>query len=316
MIADTIKIASRNSPMAMWQANLVKNKLLEFFPQHGFEIIGIATSGDKDTTKPLQQLGGKNLFVKELQQALLDNEADLAVHCVKDMSVHPIPQLTIACYLTRDDPRDALLSLHDHTLETLPSQAVVGTSSPRRTGLLKRARPDLRIKPLRGNVNTRINKLMAGEYDAIILSSAGLSRLGLTQHIQQYLPTDSFLPAIGQGALAIECLRSNNVIQNMVNTLHDPSTATCIEAERAVNRLLQGDCHSAIGAYCQQHSNALTLTAMVASTCGKEYIDATANGAVNDCLLLGKTVAKKLLDKGAKKILDNNTNRPSTSSST
>ena len=305
MMPHVLTIATRESPMALWQAKFVKESLLKLHPSLHVVIAGITTQGDINTSQPLYAIGGKDLFVKELQHALLNNQADIAVHCVKDMSVHPVPGIIIGGYLKRDDPRDVLLSTNGKTLDTLPANSTIGTSSPRRTSLILMKRPDLRIKPIRGNVNTRLNKLLAGEYDAIVLSLAGLERLNLKEHITDILPPSEFIPAIGQGALAIECRSCDEVTKKIISPINHHPTELCITAERAVNQRLLGDCHSPIGAHCELINNTLTLRAMVSTLCGSHSIIHSASTDSKKPHALGEHVANHLLSQGASDILHN-----------
>ena len=301
-----IRIATRNSPMAVWQANAFKQQLLQRHPAFRVEIIGMSTKGDEDTTRPLQEIGGKSLFVKELQVALLAGNADIAVHCVKDMSVLPVRGLSIGCYLERDDPRDALVSTRQIKLESLPSGAVIGTSSPRRASLVKKVRPDLRIKPIRGNVNTRLNKLANGDYDAILLSYAGLKRLNLLDHVVEIIPTSNFIPAIGQGALAVEYPTKNEFIQHLLEDFNHKPTQWCVEIERTVNRHLLGDCHSPIGAHCEIDNSLLHLNAFVADPGGRTFLSESLSLPLTARDSIGEKMANQLKDRGALKLLANN----------
>ena len=296
-------IATRQSPMALWQANAVAKKLQDDHPQLTIELLELTTAGDRNTQQPLNAIGGKSLFVKELQQALLDGRADIAVHCIKDMSANPTPGLSLSTVLKRDDPRDVVVSTHQLTLDKLPKNAIVGTSSPRRCALLKTHRPDLTTKMLRGNVNTRLNKLEQGQYDAIILAAAGLVRLEKQALISEYLDTRNFTPAIGQGALGIECRADDTDTQHIIAALHDSTTALCIQAERRINQILQGDCFSPIGAYAYCENNTLTLNAMVASQTGQTIIRASAHGPAAEALAISETVTAELLKQGAANLL-------------
>lgn len=243
-----LRIATRNSPLAQWQAQYVKAKLLQLQPDLSINIIGFTTDGDQHTG-PLQNNGGKTSFVTALQQAILNNQADCAVHSIKDLSVHDQEDLSLVAILQREDPRDVLLSPIALTLDQLPADAVIGTASPRREALLKHHYPALHTALLRGNINTRLKKLHAGDYDAIILAAAGLIRLGLTEHIASYLPSEQFIPAIGQGALGIECRTDDPHVSSLLQQLNHPKTAICVTAERAVNRYIGGDCHTPIAAH-------------------------------------------------------------------
>lgn len=301
-----IRIATRNSPMAVWQASAFRQQLLQRHPAFRVEIIGMSTKGDEDTTRPLQEIGGKSLFVKELQVALLAGNADIAVHCVKDMSVLPVHGLSIGCYLERDDPRDALVSTRQIKLESLPSGAVIGTSSPRRASLVTKVRPDLRIKPIRGNVNTRLDKLANGDYDAILLSYAGLKRLNLLDHVVEIIPTSNFIPAIGQGALAVEYPTKNQFIRHLLEDYNHKPTHWCVEIERTVNRHLLGDCHSPIGAHCEIDNSKLHLNAFVADPGGSTFLSESLSLPLTARDSMGEKMANRLKDRGALKLLANN----------
>ncbi len=300
---NTITIATRQSEMALYQASAIQQRLADLFPQIDFIIKGMSTSGDRNLSKPLAQIGGKGVFVKELQRALLNGEADCAVHCVKDMSVYPIPGLTIAAILDRDDPRDALVSTKNNTIATLPPKAIVGTGSPRRGALLKKIRPDLDIKSIRGNVNTRLDKLVSGEYDALILAASGLKRLQLTQYIQEYLDPDHFVPATGQGALCIECRSDNPALYAILNALNNTRTQLCISAEQTIIKSLNGDCTSAIGAYAQIRDNSLTLNTIVLSSDGQQCVSALGTCSPDNVQTLGGDLAQQLIEDGALALL-------------
>lgn len=300
MKTTTLRIATRQSPMALHQAQFVKQQLEQQHPNLQCEIIGMTTQGDRDTSQPLTSIGGKALFVKEIQQALLQNQADIAVHCVKDMSVHDSQELQLAAILPRDAAHDVLVhNTENDTLDSLPPGSIIGTSSPRRTAMLLALRPDFNIQPIRGNVNTRLAKLDAGEFDVIILAAAGLIRLNLAARIKQHLSTETFIPAIGQGALAIECRRDDNDTRNIIAALNHPETAAAIAAERQVNRILGGDCHSAIAAYATITGDKLVLSAWVASLDGKHIIQAQAQGNVASAETIGTQVANDLIKQGA-----------------
>ena len=290
--------------MALWQANHVKHLIEALIPDCHINIIGLQTQGDNNTTAPIEQLGGKHVFVKELQKALLNQTADLAVHCIKDMSVHPITGLTTCAILPREDPRDALICEHPFTISSLPNNATIGTGSPRRSLLLSIKRPDLVIKLIRGNVNTRLSKLASKEYDAIILSGAGLYRINKAHLIKQHLPINDFIPAIGQGALGLECLSNNYELIELLQPLNDPISHQQITAEQTVNRILQGDCHSPIGAHAQYQQNRLTLTAIVGNLTTGQFIRHQAEGEANQPEKLGEQVGTALIQKGALQLLN------------
>ena len=294
-----LRIATRQSPLAQWQARWVAKQLNCHYPNLLIELVPILTRGDKDHKKPLIELGGKAVFVKALQIALLNDEADIAVHCIKDMSVHEHPDLTLCAVLPRANPADVLISPNHVPIDQLAMNAVIGTGSPRRHSLLKRYYPHLNTALCRGNINTRIKHCMTGDYDGILLAAAGLERLQLQNHITQSLPTDTFIPAIGQGALGIECLRSRTDLLQQMHPLHDAVTACCIEAERTVNRLLGGDCHTAIGAHATIKNNNMALSAFVGSTTTTDFIHTNATEAPHQAIKLGETVATTLLEYGA-----------------
>ena len=300
MTKQPIKIATRQSPMALQQAEFIMQQLQMKYPQQPLELVGFTTKGDQNTRDSLAQIGGKDLFVKELQQALLNGQADLAVHCIKDMSVHTHPQLCLRAVYQRDDPRDVLVANHYASLDQLPQGAVIGTASPRRKSLLLYHYPHLKIKLLRGNVNTRLKKLDSGEYDGIILAAAGLVRLQLARRIKQYLDVDTFIPAIAQGALGIECRRDDERVATIVASLNDVKSQQCITAERAVNQILGGSCQAPIGAYAIIENNQLHMTAMVASLDGAVMISDEIGGKADAAQTLGECLGKSLLDKGAK----------------
>lgn len=299
-----IRLTTRQSPLALWQANYVKEALLKLSPTLSIELIPLVTEGDKNNSGPLSDKGGKGLFVKELQLALLNGRADIAVHSVKDMSVTTTPGLILAAILKRADPRDAFVSLKYASLNDLPLNAVVGTSSPRRSAQLKYARPDLRLTNLRGNVQTRLKKLVDGQYDAIILASAGLERLGLHQSIREYLSLDDFVPAIGQAALGIECRETDKELIALLEKLNDPISFLCVNAERSVNKRLGGNCYTPLAAHARILNDELFMQAMVGSLDGKHLIKAQLTARVDQSEELALKLAEELLDKGAQAILD------------
>lgn len=301
---NSIRIATRKSRLALWQANWIKTALEKVYPHLSIILCPISTTGDEKADLPLTKIGGKSVFVKTLQTALLNNEADIAVHCVKDMSVHATPGLTIAAICEREDPRDAFLSHQAETLELLKPNAIIGTGSPRRTALIKSIRPDCEIHLLRGNVDTRIAKLNAHEYDAIVLAAAGLHRLGLSAQIQSYLLPSTFVPAIGQGALAIECRSDDAENQDRVAFLHDEITAHCIAAEKAVNQVLHGDCYTPVGAHATVLENQLLLSAVIGSLDGSTILRSEMSGLLTSAEKLGHDVARDLLNQGASEFIN------------
>ena len=254
MLEKTLKIATRQSPLALWQANYVKDRLQQQYPDLTVELVPMVTKGDVILDSPLAKIGGKGLFVKELENALLNKEADIAVHSMKDVPMQFPEGLGLAVICQREDPRDAFVSHSYRTFTELPQGAVVGTSSLRRQCQLKALRPDLDIRSLRGNVGTRLSKLDNGDYDAIILASAGLIRLGLADRIASFIDIEQSLPAAGQGAVGIECRTDDVQVQALLAPLADAETTYCVRAERAMNNHLQGGCQVPIGGYASHYS--------------------------------------------------------------
>lgn len=297
-------IATRKSALALKQANYVKEKLTEQYSTLNVDLLALSTAGDDNTTTSLTEIGGKNLFVKTLQQAILNNRADIAVHSIKDLSVNTHPDLQLTAICQREDPRDAFIAKEYQSLTDLPEGAVVGTASPRRTCQIKACRPDLHIKLLRGNVETRLKKLDRKEYDAIILAAAGLNRLNLSHHITAYLDPTIFIPAIGQGAIGIECRANNTALIKTLACLNDHNSHTCVIAERVVNQHLKGDCHTPIGAHATLNKQGeLHLIAMVGSLDGKLILRAERTGRAEEARKIGEQVAHDLLAQGAEKLL-------------
>lgn len=303
MAEQTIRIATRQSPLALWQAQHVARRLRQAHPGLKTELVKMVTRGDKILDAPLAKVGGKGLFVKELEQGMLDGNADIAVHSMKDVPVEFPPGLHLATILQREDPRDAFVSSRYATLAELPRDAIVGTSSLRRQCQIKEKLPDCRILSLRGNVNTRLAKLDAGEYDAIILAAAGLKRLDLAERITEILQPEVSLPAIGQGAIGIECRIDDRASNALLQTLHDPQTSICVSAERAMNARLQGGCQVPIAGFAQLHGARLHLSGLVGSPDGQQMIRAEASGSPEQAEQIGQHVAEKLLHGGADKIL-------------
>jgi hydroxymethylbilane synthase len=298
-----IRIATRNSPLALWQANYVKTALQAAHPSLIVQIQGFLTEGDKHLTTSLAKTGGKGLFVKELEIALLEGKADIAVHSIKDMPAQQTPGLTLAAICEREDPRDAFVSSQFSSLSELPLGAMVGTSSSRRACLLRDLRPDLKVAPLRGNVGTRLRKLDEGQYDAIILAAAGLKRLAESARIRSYLETDNWVPAVGQGAVGIECREDDTAILERLLPLDHALTRCCITAERAFNQTLNGGCQLPIAAYavCMQHE--LQITGFVAHPEKDQSVRETLVHSANDPTAAGHALAELLLTKGARAIL-------------
>ncbi|MCW9732743.1 hydroxymethylbilane synthase [Avibacterium sp. 20-15] len=303
MTKKLIKIATRRSPLALWQANYIKDRLTQLYPALCVELVPMVTKGDVILDTPLAKIGGKGLFVKELENALLKGEADIAVHSMKDVPMQFPQGLGLSVICQREDPRDAFVSNSYRTLEELPVGAVVGTSSLRRQCQLNALRPDLTIQSLRGNVGTRLSKLDNGDYDAIILASAGLIRLGMAERIASFIDTEISLPAAGQGAVGIECRVDDVEVQTLLAPLADPETTACVLAERAMNNHLQGGCQVPIGGYAVISDNQLYLKALVGKTDGSEIIRAEGKSAVENAQELGIQVAESLLKQGADNIL-------------
>lgn len=303
MLEKTLKIATRQSPLALWQANYVKDRLQQLYPDLTIELVPMVTKGDVILDSPLAKIGGKGLFVKELENALLTQEADIAVHSMKDVPMQFPEGLGLAVICQREDPRDAFVSHSYRTFAELPQGAVVGTSSLRRQCQLKALRPDLDIRSLRGNVGTRLSKLDNGDYDAIILASAGLIRLGLADRIASFIDVEQSLPAAGQGAVGIECRTDDVQVHTLLAPLADAETTYCVLAERAMNNHLQGGCQVPIGGYAVLQQGQLYLRALVGDIDGSRIIRAEGKSAVENAEVLGVQIAEQLLAQGADKIL-------------
>ena len=300
---DRIRIATRNSPLAMWQAEYVRDRLLALHPKLKVELIGMTTEGDRRLDAQLANVGGKGLFLKELETSLLANHADIAVHSMKDVTVDLPAGLQLPVICERADPRDAFVSNQFARLADLPAGARVGTSSLRRSCQLKAAFPTLEILALRGNVNTRLGRLDRGDYDAIILAAAGLQRLGLQARIRELLPVQVSLPAVGQGAVGIECRQDDAATATLVAPLHHHETAAKVTAERAMNAHLQGGCQVPIAGFAELHGAALTLRGLVGSVDGSTILRAEAYGSISDPAETGRRVADTLLAQGARELL-------------
>lgn len=303
MFEKTLKIATRQSPLALWQANYVKDRLQQLYPDLIVELVPMVTKGDVILDSPLAKIGGKGLFVKELENALLNKEADIAVHSMKDVPMQFPEGLGLAVICKREDPRDAFVSNSYRTFAELPQSAVVGTSSLRRQCQLKALRPDLDIRSLRGNVGTRLSKLDNGDYDAIILASAGLIRLGLADRIASFIEVEQSLPAAGQGAVGIECRTDDVQVKQLLAPLADAETTCCVLAERSMNNHLQGGCQVPIGGYAVLQQGQLYLRALVGNVDGSQIIRAEGKSAVKNADVLGVQIAEQLLAQGADKIL-------------
>ena len=298
-----LKIATRQSPLALWQANFVKNRLEDLYPQIKVKLISMVTKGDVILDTPLAKIGGKGLFVKELENALLEKCADIAVHSMKDVPMQFPKGLGLSVICKREDPRDAFVSNKYQSLDELPQGSIVGTSSLRRQCQLKQLRPDLDIRSLRGNVGTRLTKLDNGDYDAIILAAAGLIRLGMPNRITSFIETTQFLPAAGQGAVGIECRTDDAAVQALLAPLADPETTACVLAERAMNAHLQGGCQVPIGGYAVLENGHIYLRALVGALDGSKIIYVEGKNTLENAEILGVQIAEKLLAQGADRIL-------------
>ena len=303
MSKQLIRIATRQSPLALWQAEHVRQLLCAQHPDLEVTLVPMVTKGDVILDTPLAKVGGKGLFVKELELALLEQRADIAVHSMKDVPVEFPDGLGLVCICERDDPHDALVSNHYDSLDALPQGAIVGTSSLRRQCQLRAARPDLHIKDLRGNVGTRLSKLDNGEYDAIILAAAGLRRLGLEGRIRARLSVQQSLPAVGQGAIGIECRLDDARVCALLAPLNHADTADRVVAERAMNNRLQGGCQVPIGSYAELTGDQLYLRALVGAPDGSRLLQAEIRGPRTEAEQLGSALAEQLLDAGAGSIL-------------
>ncbi|KAA1162705.1 hydroxymethylbilane synthase [Pseudoalteromonas fuliginea] len=298
-----VRIATRKSALALWQAEFVKAELERFHADVCVELVPMSTQGDIILDTPLAKIGGKGLFVKELEQAMLDGRADIAVHSMKDVPVEFPEGLELHTICEREDPRDAFVSNSFANLGELPQGAIVGTSSLRRQCQIKALRPDLDIRDLRGNVNTRLGKLDDGQYDAIILAAAGLIRLEMESRIADYIEPEVSLPANGQGAVGIECRIDDEVTKALLAPLEHTQTRIRVNAERSMNRYLEGGCQVPIGAYALVDGEQVHLRGLVGAVDGSEILRDEVTGHVNNAEKLGIELAKKLLAQGADKIL-------------
>ncbi|MFZ6048277.1 hydroxymethylbilane synthase [Pseudomonas sp. CR3202] len=303
MMSREIRIATRKSALALWQAEYVKARLEEAHPGLKVSLVPMVSKGDKLLDAPLAKIGGKGLFVKELETALLENEADIAVHSMKDVPMDFPEGLGLYCICEREDPRDAFVSNRFDNLDALPAGSVVGTSSLRRQAQLLARRPDLKIQFLRGNVNTRLAKLDAGEYDAIILAAAGLIRLGFEARIRSAISVEDSLPAGGQGAVGIECRSADSEIHALLAPLHHQATALRVSAERALNKRLNGGCQVPIACYAVLEGDQLWLRGLVGQPDGGQLLRAEGRAAAAQAEALGTRVADELLQLGAGEIL-------------
>jgi hydroxymethylbilane synthase len=298
-----IVIASRKSTLALWQSNFIRQRLLALYPDCEISIFGITTSGDKMLSGSLAAYGGKGLFVKELEEALAAGDADIAVHSMKDVPMTLPEGFTLAAITEREDPRDVFVSNTYKNLSELPPNSIVGTSSLRRAYQLKAQYPKIITAQLRGNIDTRLRKLDAGEYSGIILAAAGLNRLGLANRITSFFDPQKNPPAIGQGALGIECLETRPELINFLKPLNHDETSACVRAERALGTALSASCQLPLGGFAVKENNSLKIFGFVASEDGKQILQAQAIASINDPEAAGKMLADKLIESGAKQIL-------------
>lgn len=299
-----LRIATRASPLALWQAHEVKRLLEEAHPALAVEIVSMVTRGDKILDRALNKVGGKGLFIKELEVSLLNKETDIAVHSMKDVPMDLPDGFTLGAILQRADPRDAFVSNHYPTIDALPKDAVVGTSSLRRQALLSARYPALQIKDLRGNVGTRLSKLDNGDYHAIILAAAGLQRLQLEQRIASFMSIEDSLPAIGQGAIGIECRADDDATLDLLKPLMHTETNQCLLAERQLNRRMHGGCHVPIAGHAVLANDTLHLTGFIGLPDGSQSLWSSHSAAASEAEHLGNIVAEDLLSQGAKALLE------------
>lgn len=296
-------IASRESALAMWQAKHIQARLQSLYPACDVQILGMTTTGDQILDKPLASIGGKGLFIKELENALLDGSADFAVHSMKDVPMNMPEGFSLVATVERENPHDAFVSNDYDTLADLPAGSIVGTSSLRRQSQIQARFPHLKIESLRGNVQTRLRKLDEGQYAAIILAAAGLIRLELNDRIRNIISAEDSIPAVGQGALGIEIKSDRTDLIDVLAPLNHIETEQCVEAERGFSRTLAGSCTVPLGAYATKQENTISITGFVASIDGKQMLRETISGDANDAETIGKALAEKLISLGADKIL-------------
>lgn len=297
-------IGTRKSVLALWQAEYVAQRLREQYPGLTVELLPVSTRGDEILNRPLAEIGGKGLFIRELEELMREGRADMAVHSLKDMPAELPEDFTLAAVTDREDPRDAFVSLRYPGVEALPAGAKVGTSSLRRQSQLLHRRPDLVVESLRGNVQTRLRKLDEGQYDAIILAAAGLKRLGLGDRIASYLSTEDSIPAAGQGVMAVEVWKKDEETRQMLAFLHNARVASCIAAERAFLGCVGGDCKVPAGAFAAEDGDGLRVDAFIASEDGQTFYRRSVSGALPDAERLGTAVADALLDDGGRAVLE------------
>jgi len=302
-IPTKIVIATRKSALALWQANFIRHWLVELYPQSEISILGMTTLGDQILDTSLSKIGGKGLFTKELEQSMADGRADIAVHSMKDVPMNIPTGYVLAAITEREDPRDAFVSNQYASLDVLPTGSVVGTSSLRRKSQLGARFPHLQVQPLRGNVQTRLHKLDEGQYAAIILAAAGLKRLGLANRITTLLSPELSLPAVGQGALGIECLSDKSDLVKLMQPLHHIETAQCVEAERAMSRELGGSCQVPLGGFAEITGKKLHLRGFVASPDGSRMVSDQLSGKPETGAIMGVHLARNLKAQGANEIL-------------
>ena len=302
-IPSQIIIATRESALALWQANFIQGQLAKLYPQTESKILGMTTRGDQILDISLSKIGGKGLFIKELEQALEERRADIAVHSMKDVPMDMPPGYALAAIAKREDPRDAFVSNRYADLDALPPGSVVGTSSLRRESQLRARFPHLQVQPLRGNVQTRLRKLDEGQFAAIILAAAGLKRLGLADRITALLSPEVSLPAVGQGALGIECRSDRTDLIKLMEPLHHLPTAQCVEAERAMSRALGGSCEVPLGGFAEINGGVLRLRGFVASQDGSRVISDELSGNPGMGAVMGAQLAQNLKARGAQEIL-------------
>ncbi len=300
----SLVIGTRGSRLAIWQAEWVQARLKEMAPDLEVSLRRIKTSGDKILDVPLAKIGGKGLFVKEIEEALIRGEIDLAVHSMKDVPTVLPDSLDILCVPPREDPRDVLISRESRSLDRLPERSRVGTSSLRRQAQLLRYRPDLTIQMLRGNLDTRLRKLKEGEFEALVVAAAGLRRMGWAGEVTEYLPPEISLPAVGQGALALEGRRNDAFMRALVAALEDPAARTAVTAERALLERLGGGCQVPIAAHGTLEGDTLLLDGLVASPDGRRLVRDSVRGARSEAHSLGVRLAERLLAQGADRILN------------
>jgi hydroxymethylbilane synthase len=302
-IVKTLKIATRKSPLALWQAEHVKKRLLETHSDLSVELVSMTTEGDRFLDAPLIAVGGKGLFIKELETALLEGRADIAVHSMKDVTIDLPEELALPVIMEREDTRDVFISNTYKKIEDLPANAVLGTSSLRRQSQVKALHPEIELKDLRGNVGTRLGKLDAGEYDGIMLAAAGIIRLGLAERITQLIPPSILLPAIGQGAIGIECRAGDDVVHDLIAPLNHEATSVCVHTERAFSRRLFGGCQLPIAGQAAISGDDIELTGLIAKVDGSEVIKSELRGSIKDIDNIGINLAETLLQRGGDKIL-------------